>query len=142
MGMNLKMKIKTYSEMITFKTLEQRFRYLSLGGQVGDITFGFDRWMNQQFYRSAEWRHIRDQIVARDYGCDLGIEGHDIHERLQIHHMNPMTVEDLKDGNPDIIDPEFLITVRHRTHNAIHFGDESLLPKPPVIRKPGDTRLW
>lgn len=135
-------KIRTYTELISHKTLEERFRYLSIGGQVGNATFGFDRWINQQFYRSAEWRHIRDHIIARDLGCDLGVTGHDIHERLQIHHMNPMTLEELREGSPDIIDPEFLISVRHRTHNAIHFGDEGLLPKPPVIRLPGDTRLW
>lgn len=136
------MTIKTYTELMEFKTLEQRFRYLALRGVVGEATFGFDRWMNQQFYRSKEWRHIRYHVVARDHGNDLGVEGYAIHTALHIHHMNPMTMDDLKDGNPDIVDPEFLITVTQRTHNAIHYGDEAMLPKPPVIRRPGDTKLW
>lgn len=136
------MRIRTHTELMQLGTLEERWRYLALQGQVGDTTFGFDRWMNQQFYTSAEWRHIRDHVILRDEGCDLGIPGYEIHSRLHIHHMNPLTVEDLKSGNEDIVNPEFLITTTQRTHNAIHYGDEKLLPKPPVVRRPGDTKLW
>lgn len=135
-------RIRTYTELMEFKTLKERFAYLALDGVVGDITFGFDRWINQQFYASAQWRRIRDVIVTRDYGCDLALEGHDIHTRLYIHHMNPMTMEQLVEGDPDIINPEYLITVRQKTHNAIHWSDERMLPQPPVIRGPGDTKLW
>jgi len=134
--------IRCYADLSTLNTLEERFRYLSLVGSVGDSTFGFDRWMNQQFYRSTQSPHIRDFVIARDLGNDLGIEGHAIHTPPHIHHMNRLTVSDLVEGKSEIIDPEFLITVKQRTHNAIHFGNEELLPKPPVIRTPGDTRLW
>ena len=134
--------IRTYSELMQFETLKDRWNYLALKGIVGDITFGFDRWMNQQFYRSAEWRHIRDHVISRDEGCDLGVPGYEIHNRLHIHHMNPLTAEDLKAGNPDIVDPEYLITTTQLTHNAIHYGDVNLLPSPPVVRRPGDTKLW
>lgn len=134
--------IRSYSELRRLDTLENRFRYLELRGVVGASTFGFDRWMNQQFYRSAEWRHIRNHVIARDNGCDLGVAGWEIHSRLYIHHMNPMTVEDLVDGNENVLDPEYLVTVTLRTHNAIHYGDEELLPKVYVERKPGDTKLW
>lgn len=136
------MTTRTYSEMRRLETLADRFRYLELRGVVGAATFGFDRWMNQQFYRSAEWRGIRNHVIARDNGCDLGVAGWEIHSRLYIHHMNPMTVEDLQEGNEDILDPEFLITVTQRTHNAIHYSDEELLPKVYAERKPGDTKLW
>jgi len=122
--------------------MEERFDYLSLRGQVGESTFGFDRWINQDFYTSKEWRDLRHEVIVRDEGCDLGIPGFEIHSRLAIHHMNPMRVEDIVDGNDDILNPEFLIVVSHRTHNAIHYGDASLLPKPPIERRPGDTRLW
>jgi hypothetical protein len=136
------MRIRTYSELRRLDTLEDRFRYLSLRGEVGDITFGFDRYINQRFYTSREWRNIRSFIIARDEGCDLGVEGYDIHDRPYIHHMNPMTVRDIVEGDPSILDPEFLITVTHRTHNGIHYGDESSLPQQLVERKPGDTKLW
>ena len=134
--------IRTYSELRRLETLQNRFRYLELRGVIGAATFGFDRWMNQQFYRSAEWRQIRNHVIARDNGCDLGVAGWEIHNRLYIHHMNPMTVQDLEEGNADILDPEFLITVTQRTHNAIHYSDEELLPKVYVERRPGDTTLW
>jgi hypothetical protein len=124
------------------KTLEARFKYLALHGGVGDTTFGFDRYLNQQFYRSREWRHIRNQVISRDAGCDLGVEGYEIYDRIYIHHMNPMTIKDIESGDPRILDPEFLIAVTHRTHNAIHYGDEGLLPKLLIERKPGDTKLW
>ena len=109
---------------------------------MGLDTFGFDRYMNQMFYRSHQWRQIRNYVIVRDNGCDLGVEGFDIHYRPTIHHMNPMTVDDLKLGSDAVLDPEYLITVTHKTHNAIHYGDESLLPQPPVERRPGDTKLW
>lgn len=134
--------IRTYSELKRLETLQDRFRYLALKGIVGASTFGFDRYMNQMFYRSREWRRIRQQVIARDNGCDLGVEGYEIHDRIYIHHMNPMTVEDIDVGNDDILDPEYLISTTHRTHNAIHYGDEGLLPKPYVPRTRGDTKLW
>ena len=134
--------VRTYSGLSQLDTLEDRFKYLMLGGYVGDMTFGFDRWINQQFYRSTQWRQIRQHIIARDLGCDLGVEGFEIHSRLYIHHMNPMTAGDIRDGDESILDPEFLITTTHITHNAIHYGDERLLPRVPVERRPGDTKLW
>jgi len=136
------MRIRTYSELRRLETFKERYNYLKLRGVVGDPTFGFDRYMNQQFYASSQWRDIRNQIIVRDEGCDLGIRGYEIHNRLVIHHMNPMTVTDIVHGDPSILDPEFLITTTHITHNAIHYGDESLLPRVPVQRRPGDTKLW
>lgn len=134
--------IRTYSQLTRVSTFEQRYEYLALRGVVGESTFGFDRYVNQQFYKSREWRHMRHQIIARDNGCDLGMQGYEIHESPIIHHMNPMTISDIADGNLDILDPEFLITVTLRTHNAIHYGDARLLAKPIVARRPGDTKLW
>jgi hypothetical protein len=136
------MESRSYSELVRLETLEERYRYLALRGEVGRATFGFDRYLNQQFYTSRQWRDIRSHVIARDVGRDLGVEGYEIHNRIYIHHMNPMTVEDIVSGDPRILDPEFLISVTHRTHNAIHYGDEGLLPKPPVQRRPGDTTLW
>ena len=137
------MKIRSYSEMVRgYDTFEERYRYLALKGKVGENTFGFDRWINQQFYVSREWRHVRSYVINRDEGCDLGVEGHEIHDKVIIHHINPMRFLDIADGNADILNPEFLITVSQRTHNAIHYGDESLLPQPFVERRPGDTKLW
>jgi hypothetical protein len=136
------MTIRTYSELLRRDTLEERYEYLALGGRVGQETFGFDRYLNQQFYTSRQWRQIRNHVIARDIGRDLGVDGHEIHERIYIHHMNPMTVEDIVSGDPRILDPEFLISVTHRTHNAIHYGDAGLLPKALVERSPGDTMLW
>lgn len=136
------MRIRTYSELRQISTFKERFKYLALHGAVGDATFGFDRWMNQKFYTSYEWRQLRFRIIARDEGCDLGVEGHEIFDRVVIHHMNPMTPNDIKQGNMDILDPRFLISTCHDTHNAIHFGDERLLPRPFVERRPGDTKLW
>jgi hypothetical protein len=134
--------IRKYSELRRIDNFEERFRYLALRGQVGEATFGFDRWMNQEFYRSREWRQIRHHVIARDNGCDLGVDGHEIHRGLYIHHMNPMTTSDIAQGDEDILNPEFLITTCHQTHNAIHYGDERLLPRPLVARAPGDTKLW
>lgn len=134
--------VRSYSELRRLDTLEERFRYLALRGEVGRATFGFDRYLNQQFYTSRQWRHIRNHVIARDVGRDLGIDGYEIHDRIYIHHMNPMTVDDITSGDPRILDPEFLISVTHKTHNAIHYGDEGLLAKPLVERIPGDTKLW
>lgn len=133
---------RNYSDLRQLLTFEERFQYLKLKGQVGEATFGADRWINQKFYTSRQWRDVRHEVIARDNGCDLGIEGYDIHSGLYIHHMNPMTIEDIESGNPDILDPRFLITVTHDTHNAIHYGDASLLPRPVIERQPGDTKLW
>jgi len=134
--------LRTYAELQSITSFEERYHYLALRGVVGDITFGFDRWINQKFYTSREWKRIRQQVIARDGGCDLGIEGYEIHSRLLIHHMNPMRAHDIVHGNDDILDPNFLITTTHNTHNAIHYGDESLLARPLVDRRPGDTKLW
>lgn len=136
------MRNRTYSELSQLETFEERFDYLSLGGTVGVHTFGFDRWVNQMFYRSHEWDLVRDHVIVRDNGCDLGVPGYEIHGDLLVHHMNPLTVEDIEGRKEWILDPEFLITTRHQTHNAIHYGDRNLLPQPPVERRPGDTRLW
>ena len=134
--------IRTYSELRRLPTFEERYDYLVLHGEVGKSTFGFDRYVNQQFYTSTEWRQLRHFIIARDNGCDLGIPGHDIHDRIIIHHMTPMTVAHIEDGDASILDPEYLISTTFRTHNAIHYGDKRLLPKPHVPRKLGDTKLW
>lgn len=136
------MTFRTYSELVQHQTLEDRFEYLALRGRVGRETFGFDRHMNQTFYGSVEWRRIRHHVIARDLGCDLGVEGYEIHDRIYIHHMNPMVREDILHGNDDILDPEFLITTTHRTHNAIHYGDKNQLPREYFDRRPGDTSLW
>ena len=135
-------KIRTYFELARFDTFNDRYEYLKLGGVVGQSTFGFDRWFNQEFYRSREWKSVRDQVIVRDSGCDLGILGYEIHSGLFVHHMNPMTAQDIVHGEEWIIDPNFLITTSHRTHNAIHYGDENLLPREPVVRRAGDTKLW
>lgn len=132
--------IRTVSELYRLPTFEERFHYLSLRGSVGESTFGFDRYLNQQFYRSREWRQIRHHVIARDNGCDLAVEGYEIHSRLYIHHINPLEVRDLNDERA--LDPRFLITTTHRTHNAIHYGDERLLAKPFTPRQRGDTKLW
>lgn len=133
---------KSYPELLTLHTFEERFEYLALKARIGEETFGFERWMNQTFYRSKEWRELRHEIIIRDNACDLGIPGFDIAERTIIHHIIPMTVDDLEDGNPLVLDPDNLITTTHNTHNAIHWGDKSLLRLPPVERRPGDTTLW
>lgn len=136
------MRIRTYSELSQIPTFEERYEYLALRGVVGEPTFGYDRWINQAFYRSAEWRHIRNYVISRDLGCDLGVEGYEIHDKVIIHHMNPMQQVDLLHGNDDIVNLEYLISTTHKTHNAIHYGDASLLPKQYTPRRPGDTKLW
>lgn len=132
----------TYSELAKRDSFLARFRYAVIGGEIGVATFGFDRHLNQSFYASREWKQARDAAIIRDNGCDLGVPGHEIHDRILVHHMNPIRVEDLLDFNPDILNPDYLICVSTRTHNAIHFGDESQLPPPIVERMPGDTTLW
>lgn len=134
--------IRRYSELRRLETFEERFEYLKLRGGVGEKTFGFERYLNQQFYRSTEWRRTRQIVIARDNGLDLGFDGYEIYDRIIIHHMNPMTIEDVESGSEDILNPEFLITTTHNTHNAIHYGDIGLLPKPLIARAPGDTKLW
>lgn len=135
-------RLRHYSELRRLTTFEERFDYLSLAGVAFDRTFGSSRWLNQMYYSSAAWRSVRQRVILRDNGCDLGIEGHEIRHGLLVHHMEPMTVEDVVNREPWIFDPEFLITTSHRTHNAIHYGDRSLLPRPVVARTPGDTKLW
>lgn len=134
--------IRTYSELSLLPTFKERYEYLRLCGVVGEETFGFDRYMNQFFYRSPEWRRVRDEVIARDGGCDLGIPGRDIHDRIIIHHMNPIRPEDIRDRNELILDPEFLIVTTHRTHQAIHYGDEGLLVKDEIVRFKNDTCPW
>ena len=136
------MSIKTYSELITLPTFEERFSYLKLGGLVGEETFGFDRYINQRFYRSREWKEVRDFIIVRDNGCDLGMEGYEIEGKIYIHHMNPILVKDIVTKSELLLNPEYLICVTHNTHNAIHYGDESLLVTAPVERRPNDTCPW
>lgn len=136
------MSIRTYSELILLPTFEERFKYLQLNGRVGDDTFGFDRYINQNFYRSAEWKRIRDQIIIRDNGCDLALEEYEIYGRILIHHMNPITVKDVELSTEYLMNPEYLICVTHNTHNAIHYGDEKLINKGPIVRTKNDTCLW
>ena len=134
--------IKTYNELRRLETFKERFDYLSLKGVVGESTFGYNRWLNQYFYRSREWKQTRYHVIVRDQSCDLGIPGYDIYSDLLVHHMNPITMEDIEHGSDSLIDPEYLITMSLRTHNAIHYGDASLLPALPIERKAGDTSLW
>ena len=136
------MSIRTYSELILLPTFEERFKYLQLNRRVGDDTFGFDRYINQNFYKSADWKRIRDQIIIRDNGCDLALEGYEIYGRILIHHMNPITVKDVELSTEYLMNPEYLICVTHNTHNAIHYSDEKLLMKGPVVRTKNDTCPW
>ena len=136
------MKTRSYQELKYLHTFEERFEYLKLQGIVGQATFGFDRWINQRFYTSREWKRVRDEVIIRDDGCDLGIPGFEIRYGLLIHHMNPVTREDIIRGEDWILDPNYLITTTTRTHNAIHYGDDSRLPRGVVERRAGDTTLW
>ena len=137
------MSIKTYSELITLPTFEERNRYLRLGGRVGEETFGFDRYLNQQFYRyDVEWLKVRDYVIVRDNGCDLGIEGREINSKIIVHHMNPLRKEDILERSRYLLDPEFLICTIKNTHDAIHYGDENLLIRDPVERRKNDTCPW
>lgn len=136
------MSIRTYSELITIPTYKERFEYLRLSGSVGQETFGFDRYLNQVFYRSQRWKDARDFVIMRDNGCDLAMDGHEIHERIIIHHMNPITIEDIERESEYLLDPEYLICTIHNTHNAIHYGDEKLLIVEPIVRTRNDTCPW
>lgn len=140
--MVIPMIIRTYSELITLPTFEERFEYLKLNGVVGKETFGFDRIFNQKFYKSKEWLNVRDFVIVRDNGCDLGIEGHEIHGRIIIHHMNPISVDDIKNATDFLLNPEYLISTIDNTHNAIHYGDEDLLITAPIERTKNDTCPW
>lgn len=135
------MRRRCYHELRRLETFEERFEYLKLDGQVGQSTFGHDRWLNQRFYTSLEWKRVRDFVVVRDNGCDLGIPGREVSFGLLVHHMNPMTTEDIAYGVDWILDPEFLICTSKQTHNALHYGVDQLLPKR-TERRPGDTKLW
>lgn len=134
--------IRRYRDLKGLRTILERFEYLRLGGQIGGSTFGFDRYINQVFYKSKEWHEARNAVILRDNGCDLGIDGYNIVKGLNIHHMNPITMDDILDRKDYIFDPEFLICVSDLTHKAIHYGDARLLPKDPVIRSSGDTCPW
>ena len=136
------MSIKTYSELITIPTFEERFEYLQLKGSVGKDTFGYDRHLNQVLYRSPEWKRLRNQIIIRDCGCDLACGGYDIHSKVLIHHLNPITVEDVLARSRKVFDPDNLVCVSHNTHNAIHYGDVDLLVTGPIIRTKNDTCPW
>lgn len=136
------MRKRNYRELLQFKTFEDRFDYLKLAGEVGNPTFGYDRYFNQQFYHSSEWRRARNRIILRDNGCDLGMPDYEIHGRIYIHHINPITKQDVEEFSDNLFDPDNLICVTFDTHNAIHFGDERTLPKTPIERAPGDTCPW
>lgn len=134
--------IRTYSKLIMYSTFEDRFRYLSLKGQVGEETYGFDRWVNQKFYKSREWKQIRDYVIVRDSGCDLGILGREIPDRIIVHHINPILVYDIQYATDYLLNPEYLICVSNNTHQAIHYGDENLLITMPAPRAANDTCPW
>ena len=134
--------IKTYSDLILLPTIEERFNYLSLGGKVGEETFGFDRYLNQTFYKSKEWLEVRDYVIVRDNGCDLAMPGYEIGGRILVHHMNPITIEDIVKKSKFLLDPEYLITTVKNTHDAIHYGDFSLLNLDPIERTRNDTCPW
>lgn len=133
---------RCYSELVKLRTFEERYEYLRLSGKVGADTFGFDRYLNQKFYRSPEWKRVRRDIIIRDEGRDLGVEGYELQNGIYIHHMNPITPDELLHADPVIYDPEYLICVSFNAHNAIHYGDKSLLPRLPVERSMNDTCPW
>lgn len=134
--------MRNYRELSRLKTFDERFEYLKIGGLVGESTFGFERYLNQTIYNSSKWRRLRNQIIIRDNGCDLSVEGYEIQGIIIVHHMNPISVDDLKDFSDDVFNPEYLICVSLTTHNAIHYGDKSLIPQEPIERRPGDTCPW
>lgn len=136
------MKIRTYTELAKLPTFKERFEYLRLDGSVGEATFGYDRYLNQVFYRSQTWKRVRDTVIIRDNGCDLGIIGHEIYDKIIIHHMNPITIQDIERESEFLLNPDYLICVTHNTHNAIHYGDANLLIDEPIIRTPFDTCPW
>lgn len=134
--------IRTYSELITMSDFAERYRYLRLFGSIGKDTFGFERYLNQSFYKSQEWRDIKNHVIVRDNGCDLGVEGFDIYGRIYIHHMNPITTDDIVEQTEFLLDPEYLICTSFNTHQAIHYGDETNLAILPQERAPYDTCPW
>lgn len=134
--------LRTYSELSRLQTFRERFKYLRLDGVVGVETFGFDRYLNQVFYNSDEWKAVRKTVIIRDNGCDLGMDGYDIHGKIIVHHMNPFSIDDVLHRKEELLDPEFLISTVLNTHNAIHYGDESLLPSAPIVRTRNDTCPW
>ena len=136
------MSIKTYSKLITLPTFMERYEYLKLQGKVGADTFGFDRYLNQMLYHNPKWKAVRNQVILRDNGCDLGIEGYDIYGKILVHHMNPITKQDIEMESDFLFNPEYLICTAHITHNAIHYGDASLLITAPIERSPNDTCPW
>lgn len=138
----MKTTIRTYSELILLPTFIERYEYLQLNGVVGKSTFGFDRVFNQLFYTSDEWKSIRNKIILRDFGCDLGVKGYDIHSRILVHHMNPISIDDIRYGSKYLLDPEYLICTSGNTHLAIHYGNQDLLPKPEIERFENDTCPW
>lgn len=136
------MRIRTYSEFSRIKGFKERYEYLRLGGVVGAETFGYDRYLNQMLYKLGRWKRARRDCIIRDDGCDLGVVGFEIYEKIYVHHMNPITIEDIKNDNPDVFNPEFLICTSYDTHQAIHYGDASLLPQTPIVRTRNDTIPW
>lgn len=136
------MNLRSYSKLILLPTFKERFDYLQLKGKVGEDTFGFDRYVNQRFYRSKEWKQIRDQVILRDNGCDLGVDGYNVWGRIIIHHMNPITVDDIVDATDYLLNPEFLICVTPETHNALHYGESNLVIPETIERAPNDTCPW
>ena len=141
-GMEAMSKNRCYSELIHIPTFEERFEYLKLDGVVGIETFGFDRYLNQRFYHSKEWLIIRDHIISRDLGCDMVMVDREIQGKIYIHHMNPICIKDIELGDPILINPEYLVCMSFDTHNAVHYGSVELLPRNPIIRRPGDTCPW
>ena len=134
--------LRCYKELKRLPTFQERYDYLRVGGLVGDSTFGFERYLNQMLYTSAQWRRVRDIVIIRDNGCDLGMDGYQINDRIIVHHMNPITIKQIEESASEIFDPEYLICCSDTTHNAIHYGDSSLLPKIPIERRPNDTCPW
>lgn len=134
--------LRRYSELIRLPTFEARYEYLRLAGIVGEATFGFDRYLNQLMYTSARWKKVRNQVIIRDNGCDLAMPGYDLKSKIIVHHMNPLTMKEVEEVSDDIFNPEYLICVSQRTHNAIHYGDAELLQKGPIERRPNDTCPW
>jgi len=133
---------RSLTELLTLPTIEERFAYLAVNAAIGERTFGVERYINQRFYSSSEWRRIRNEVIVRDLGMDLGVDDFQIRGNVYIHHMNPLTISDIQDSTENLLDPEFLISCSLKTHNAIHYGDVSQLPRVYVERRPGDTRLW
>lgn len=134
--------IRCYSDLIQLNSFIERYRYLKIYGRVGEDTFGFDRYVNQALYKSPKWRKTRRDVIIRDNACDLGVDGYEMGDYIVVHHMNPITLEDIEEERDNVFNPEYLISCSSRTHKAIHFGDENLLPKEPVVRRPNDTCLW